>query len=227
MPVTWRREDYGYAAAAAAAITLLLYLVFGNFGLVPSPFAPAALGDESFPVAAVTVPSVDPPTVRPVDAPVTVPRAPGVVVGAAEGFDHAKPAAQITTEPGTSFAVSAAATVVGTAVDTGSGLKEVLVSFITDSGSKQTVTADLTCQNGRRALCNWSAEIPATVADYTISALAVDEAGNEGASGDVNVAVVNPGGAVEQVGDTVARVPSALTKAVGGLLRGLTGALSP
>src|SRR5688572_24676938 len=46
MPVTWRREDIGYAAAAAAAVAFIAYLVFGNFGLVPSPLAPAGTDDE-------------------------------------------------------------------------------------------------------------------------------------------------------------------------------------
>jgi hypothetical protein len=80
MKPTWRREDYGYAAATVAAAALVAFLVAGNFGLVPSPITVRTAGDHR-------PPGVAPGQVVPVEegAPVQ-PEADTEPVGAPDEF---------------------------------------------------------------------------------------------------------------------------------------------
>jgi hypothetical protein len=56
-----------------------------------------------------------------------------------------------------------------------------------------------------------------------VSAEATDAAGNVGHSEPIDVAVLNTGTTVEQVGNFVSRVPDLLESVVGQLLGGLLG----
>lgn len=222
----WRREDTGYAAATVAVVAFVGYLLAANFGLVPSPLAP--LLDGAPPAAAavaaptdvrITTELPEPPPAPAVDRPsATLPPATAGIT------DTAEPAVSTTTQDGTTFGVTDPAIVEGTADDAGSGIDEVLVAFLTSSGT-QVVPADLACSGSGRRTCTWTAEVPAVVASYTVTAQAVDATGNRAKARPIDITVVNTGGAVQQVGETVGRVPSALVGAVDGLLKGLGGVL--
>ena len=228
MPVTWRREDMGYAAAAAAAVAFIAFLVFGNFGLVPSPLAPAGGQDEVL-VATQALqaleqaidedeagPSVAPPAAPPVRSAPPVPVAPKPPVAR----DTQIPTAAITTADGTKLTVAQAATIEGTAADQGSGIKKLDVTFTPGTGSPQTVAAELECRTGRRS-CTWSAEAPGVVGTYTVIAKAFDGEGNTATTEAIEITLVNVGGPVEDLGDTVGGVVGGLGRTVGGLLGGL------
>lgn len=226
MTLTWRREDSGYFAAAVAAAAVIAYVLIGNFGLLPSPFAAPASTPTVLaaiePVLNAVAPEVEVSPVRAPErpAPVVPPVAPQ-----ASG-DRTAPTVAMRTPSGTSFTLAQPAFVEGSAADAGSGISGVQVAFTPAGGSTQTVTADVTCDTGERHTCFWRAEVPAVVASYAVKAKAVDAAGNDSSwTSPIEVTVVNAGGAVSQVTDTVARVPSALGKAVNGLLNGLTSIL--
>jgi hypothetical protein len=224
MPFAWRREDSGYFAALVGAAAVVVYLVFGNFGLLPAPFA--APSDDSS-ITSVEPVVATPATVGVQPEPVAEPRRPVTPPRPdkpAASVDTTSPTISVSTEPGTVFGVTEPANVIGVVKDAGTGIEKVLVRFAPGTGSLQTVTAKMQCQDATRRDCGWSAAIPATVADYTVTAVAIDRAGNETSSKAIDVTVVNPAGPVEQVTDTVARVPSAVGKAVNGLLTGLLGA---
>lgn len=223
MSASWRREDYGYAAAAAVALSFLLYLIVGNFGLVPSPVAQAAAASERFSIASLAFPAQPaPPVVAPLPPvpgarPVRVQPLPRRV----SSGDTTAPGAQITTDPGTTFAVTEPAVVQGTASDAGSGIAGVLVGFESSDGTVRNVRATVDCAG--QASCSWEADVPAEVGTFTVSALAEDRAGNEGRSNDVEVTVVNSGRTLEPVTEVIPRVPTLLNKLVSqvvGLLGG-------
>jgi hypothetical protein len=221
MPATWRREDYGYAAAALAAAALLLYLVFGNFGLLPSPIADASPEIGTYAIGSVDAISGvdDAPISRVPEIPPTVSADPPPPVP-----DRTAPKVGFTTDSGTRLGVADSAEVSGWATDAGSGIQAVAVTFATDTDSTK-VPAKLTCNAGAHN-CTWTARVPGVVGEYTVTASAADIAGNKVRSDAITVTVVNPGGPVGEVvggvGKTVSNVPNTLTQVVGGLL-GLLG----
>lgn len=221
MTFTWHREDFGYLAGVVGAAAVVLYVVFGNFGLIPSPFsAPSTQPEvlsaiapvlaESAPVRGIEVDRVAAP------GPVTPPKK--AVSPPARSTDQAAPEITLTTEPGAVFGIAEPAAVLGTAEDSGEGIEKVLVTFSPAAGSDQTVTADLDCSDASRRSCSWSAEAPALIAAYTVTAEAFDRAGNTSPGKSVDIAVVNPARPVEQVTDTAKRAPATLEKVVVGLL---------
>jgi hypothetical protein len=227
MPATWRREDIGYAAAAAAAVAFVAYLVFGNFGLVPSPLAPAGIDDEVL-VATQAVqelqqageddeaPVVVPPVARPArSAPPAVPIAPKP-----PARDAQAPTAAITTPNGTKLTIAQGAVVEGTTADAGSGISKLNVIFTPQSSSPQTVAAALECRPGRHD-CTWSAKAPGVLGDYTVVAESFDRDGNTASSKPIEITLVNVGGPVEDSTDAVGGTVGGLTRTVGDLLRGL------
>ena len=222
----WRREDTGYAAATVAVVAFIGYLLAANFGLVPSPLArlldgapPAAAAVAAPPDVSVTTDLPQPPPAPAVDRPsATLPPATAGIT------DTAEPAVSITTPDGTAFGVSESPAVEGTTVDASSGIDEVLVTFVSSSGSR-VVPAAVTCSAPGRRMCAWKAEVPAILASYTVTAQATDAAGNRSKAEPIDITVVSTGGTVEQVGGTVGRVPDALVGAVDGLLEGLGGVL--
>jgi hypothetical protein len=223
MPATWRREDIGYAAAAVCAAALLLYLVFGNFGLVPSPIATAQTEVGSYAIGAVAEISGVSGTNSITPVPESLPTVP--LPPLPPPPDRTPPNVVITTEPGTSLAVADSAVVAGTVTDAGSGVKAVSVSFAAADSSDE-VPAKLECTQGNRS-CAWTASVPAVVGDFTVTASARDVAGNTTTSPSIEITVVNPGRPVREVvdgvGDTVKNVPDALSQVVGGLLGVLSG----
>lgn len=220
MQLAWHREDSGYLAATVAAAAVVAYVVFGNFGLFASPFSSPATDPGVFAVepvlAAASDDRIDVEVRR-----VAAPRPDGPVPPAAPpkpARDVAKPRVAFITEPGTSFTATEPAVVEGLVEDATSGVRDVLVTFVASTGSKQTVTAKITCSDGRRRSCTWSAEAPAVVADYTVTAKASDRAGNRASAEPIEITVVNPGGPVEDVVEVVGRVPIVLETVVGGVL---------
>ncbi len=217
----WRREDYGYATAAVAAVAFLVYLVVGNFGLVPSPLAPArASAGPPAGIAPLAAPASGSlgglvPGIAAVPPSPTISRPVPVLPS-----DIVPPDVAITTENGASIALGEPAIVAGVVTDSASNIEEVLVTFTSASGSTSTATADITCDESNQ--CSWTAKIPALLASYSVVAQATDAAGNVGHSEPVNVAVLNTGSTVQQVGNVVRRVPSLLENVVGQLL-GLLG----
>jgi hypothetical protein len=220
MTIAWRREDSGYLAAAAAAAVVVAYIVFGNFGLVPSPFSapdvsPAiieAIQPVGAQAAPIDVPRVAAPEETSNERPVAVPAAP---------VDAAKPAVAFTTEAGSSVSVTAPAIVEGLVQDVGSGIEKVLVTFAAGDGTSKVVPAEVTCDDKTNRKCAWRAKAPAAVAsDYMITAEAIDRAGNTAVTKAIDYSVVNAGGTVSQVTGVVERVPTLLGKLVGDLLGG-------
>jgi hypothetical protein len=222
--VDWRREDTGYAAAAVGAVGFVVYLLAANFGLVPSPIA--GLGGAQAAEAAIQIPPdvrvgsvgndlppVAPATAQPMAEPVT----PSPIAR-----DELRPTLAFSTEDGASFGVTVPATIEGRAADASSGVDKVFVTF-KSQGQEWKVPAKVTCTDASRRNCTWTAEVPGVLADYDVSAKGTDRAGNEGSAKDIGVTVVNTGGVVKQVGETVARAPTAVTDAVGTLLSFLLG----
>jgi hypothetical protein len=216
----WRREDYGYATAAVAAVAFLVYLVVGNFGLVPSPLAPArASAGPPAGIAPLAAPASGSlgslvPGVAPLPPP-TISRPVPVLPS-----DMVPPEVAITTENGASIALGQPAVVGGVVTDASSNIEEVVVTFTQPSGRSSMTTADISCDEKNQ--CSWTAEIPAVVAAYSVTAQATDAAGNVGHSGTVDIAVLNAGNTVEQVGNVVRNVPDLLENVVQQLL-GLLG----
>ena len=213
----WRREDYGYAMAAVAAVAFLVYLVVGNFGLVPSPLAPArASAGPPAGIAPLAAPASGSlgglvPGVAPVPPAPTISRPVPVLPS-----DIVPPDVAITTENGASIALGQPAVVAGVVTDAASNVEEVLVTFTGTSGGTSTATADISCDDNNQ--CSWTAKIPALVAAYSVAAQATDAAGNIGHSEPIDIAVLNTGNTVQQVGDVVRRVPNLLENVIGQLL---------
>lgn len=217
----WRREDTGYAGAVVVAAALLGYLVAGNLGLVPTPVssgvnsndaavAPASISVAQSPediIVAVAPMAPDPQAATP----------PRTIVIA----DLSKPVIDIATQSGAVLGVANGAAITGTVTDVGSGVNEVLVTFIRDNGKTTSVPAKLAC-DGAHAKCTWSVEAPAVLGRFEVKADASDAAGNTSSSSPIDFAVVNTGSAVEDVVDVVGRVPDVLGNVVGSVL-GLLG----
>ena len=213
----WRREDSGYLAATAGIVGFVAYLIAANFGLVPSPIAP--LADAGAPVVAAiqappdvsTAVSVNPPPGPVVDRP-SASHPPAI----AEATDTDRPAVRVSTAGGTQVGLTSSPTVEGIATDIGSGVESVLVTFETATDT-EVVPAKVTC-DASRGRCTWSAKVPAVIASYDVTATVHDRAGNVATSEPIGISVVNTGGAVEELGETAGRVPSAVGGAVTGLL---------
>ena len=222
----WRREDTGYAAATVCVVAFVAYLLAANFGLVPSPLA--RLLDGSPPAATTVAVAPDSSVIADLPQPPPAPavRRPSASLPPATGgaTDTAEPAVSLTTPDGTTFGLLEPAIVEGTAADTGSGIEEVTAVFTASSG-RHEVPADVTCSGGARKTCTWRAKVPAILADYSVVAEAVDGAGNTSKTKAIDITVVNTGGTVDQVGETVGRVPGALVGAVDSLLKGLGSVL--
>ncbi len=221
----WRREDSGYLMATVGIVGFVAYLIAANFGLVPSPLAPLADGVPPF-VAAIQAPpdvstavSVPTPPPRPV---VDRPSASHPPANA-EDADTDRPAVRVSTADGTRLGLTESPTVEGVAADVGSGVDKVLVTFETANGT-QVVPADVTCDK-ERDRCTWTVKVPGVLAAYTVTAQAHDRAGNIATSAPIDMSVVNTGGTVEQLGETVGRLPGALAGAVSGLLDAVAGLL--
>ncbi len=225
----WRRDDTGYAAAALVAVGFAVYLVAANFGLVPPVLG--ALGGATPAQAAIAIaPDVfgegggsggtDLPTIPAAPKPRVTPR-PAVAIPTPVP-DTAHPVLAFSTPDGTALSVAEPATVEGKAADLHSGVDEVLVTF-SSGGNDYVVPAEVTCDDAARRTCTWVAKVPAVVADYSVSARATDRAGNVGDAAPIGLTVVNTGGVVEQIGETVQRVPSVLTSTIDTLLTLLTG----
>ena len=214
--VDWRREDTGYAVAAAAALAFLIYLLAANFGLVPSPLAPlqasrsnvtiqspALVDIPLIPKAAATVRTAVGHAIKPVTQ---------HVIG-----DTTAPIVSILTKTGTQVSLAEPGLVQGVATDAGSGLDKVVVAFV--NGSQKTlVAASTTCGSGATKQCTWTAPVPGAIGGYSIVAQAVDKAGNIKQSAPIDLTVVNTGSTVKQVTDVVGRVPTVLDKTVGGVV---------
>jgi hypothetical protein len=200
--VDWRRKDSTYAAATAVAAALVAYVVAGNFGLVPSPLLPPALGGATpVAVAPIGAAATGTPGPSPSRGPSATPgrtSSPTAVPTAAPPRDTIAPTGAFTTQDGVSVPVDQGATVSGTASDAGSGVRDVLVTFSMSAGTSTTRPADLNC-NASRSSCTWTAKIPATVGSYTITAQLRDRSGNKRNVGPINVTVVNAGGVVDDL----------------------------
>jgi hypothetical protein len=209
--------------ATVAVVAFVGYLLAANFGLVPSPLTPL-LGGTAPAIATISAPADVATAVSiPEPPPAAVDRPPAIPPPASAGpTDTADPAVKLITEDGASFGVTEAAQVTGTATDTGSGVGDVTVVFKTASGTS-SVPAKVSCTDASRRACTWTATVPGVLANYVVSAKATDREGNVGSSKTIDITVVNAGGAVEQVGETVGRAPGAVAGAVGGLLDAVGG----
>lgn len=218
--VRWRREDAAYAAATMFAATLVVYLTAGNFGLVPSPFAPAVESARPIGVPALQALAGPGGGLGGLGAEPVVPTVPDIPGGGpptapqppAAG-DQTPPAVDIGT-PGGSILVSLSGdSVRGTASDDSSGVDRVAVTFSPALGQPTVRRAGLTCATG--LTCTWSVAPPSLIGSYTIEARAVDRAGNSAQARpvkDVVIVEVQPssqassgdavGGVVGTVGDT-------------------------
>ena len=108
-------------------------------------------------------------------------------------------------------------TVSGLARDLDSGIHQVLVTFDPEQGDNTTGPADVLCDDAARTQCTWSAEVPPLVGDYTVTAHAVDRAGNVGAGASQQISVVNLGGPVEDLLDGLGGVVGGLGAGVNSL----------
>lgn len=222
----WRREDSTYAVATLVATAFVVYIIAGNFGLVPSPFTPSSPRPESVftvPVLALATTAPTNPGGAGADSPSTsvpteAPAAP------ARPTDTTRPSASFTTEGGLVATITEGARVSGTARDQHSGVNTVVVSFQPDIGDMTHVTADLSCQGRARTDCTWSAEVPSIAGTYRVTAAVTDRAGNRATAGPIEITVVNIGGTVE---DLTGGPPTndggagGLVDDLGGLLGGL------
>jgi hypothetical protein len=206
--MAWRREDTAYAAAALAAAAVVVYFVIANFGLVPSPLTPGrplAGGSLAVPNLGAPGPAASstpgpraPVAAPPVPTPVRPPSASGSNRPAA---DRTPPRAHITTANGMHVSVTAPATVDGTAADAASGVASVTVTFTRGAGGgSTTAAARMHCDTSRRN-CTWSVNPPAIAGQYTVSAVAVDRAGNKSAASTITITVVDGGSVVTTVTD--------------------------
>jgi hypothetical protein len=230
-PVTWQREDAAYAAAAIAAAAVVVYFTIANFGLLPSPLAPGrlatgqsigvpslqALGAPAGPAQQPPVSAVPqfPTASRPLPAaPPTRP--------AAEAADRTPPRGTITTADGTQLTLTEPASVNGTASDAGTGVLSVTVTFAPTSGAAPTVAAArASCGDITRHACTWSADVPAVIGQYNVTATVTDRASHVSRAGPIVITVVNGGSAVKTVTDVVGGLVPGVTGVVGGLLSAL------
>jgi hypothetical protein len=209
----WRREDIGYAAAAAAAFALVVYLLAGNFGLVPSPLSSAISGDApslvdvAAPLTGGSDGSESPDdTVGGGRAPGPAPETPGLPVPPSNRPgstpDNGPPSVKITTADGTTYAPTDEPRVRGTAGDAASGIDEVLVTFASEADT-QTIQARVSCDDDSRRSCGWSVDASGLAGPYTVTAIARDRDGNKKNSTPIEVTILSAGGVIDEVGQGV------------------------
>jgi hypothetical protein len=202
MLVDWRREDSGYAAATLVAGAVVAFFVAGNFGLVPSPLAPAApVRRPPVRVAALSsTPGATRSTPRSTLVPVASTGPPTSTSPAS--VDRQPPSVAFTTADGeTITGVTEGATVQGTASDSGSGVRAVDVTFEPSTGGASEVSAELECTDVSHRSCSWSARVPGAAGNYTVRAKATDRDGNASTAGPIGISVVNPGGPIQDLTD--------------------------
>lgn len=222
--MTWRREDTGYAVATLATLALVGYLLAANFGLVPSPLSLALGGGTPAAAAVEPVGSASVGVFLP-QGTTASPSGTATPNGSApppSSSDRRRPNVVITTSDGTQFSGAEPATVDGRATDTGSGVARVVVTFSSDAGS-QTVTAKMKCSDGSRRSCTWSARVPGPVGTYSVSATATDGAGNRAKARHITITVVNAGGTIEDLQNTIKRGPDGLSGSTSGIGDSLSG----
>lgn len=189
----WKREDMAYGAATTAAAGLLLFLVAGNFGLLPSPLTPLDLRDG---------PAVQIPRVLALSADASeatndpASSADGLIPSVGSRRSTPTPAVDdrapsVTIEPPAMPVVVAGSqdVVMGSASDDVSGIARVVVTFVGIVGEMSSVSADLVCSSPLR--CTWSAGAPAAADSYEIRAKAFDRAGHSADSDTVTVTVIS------------------------------------
>jgi hypothetical protein len=228
--MTWRREDYGYAAATLAAVLLVAYLIAGNFGLVPSPLRRGRAGGlPQADVAAliVTNPAGQRPLPVPGVAPAPLPRE----VRSDKPDAFAAPSVVIDTKSGTQVTLAEKASVLGRTLAP-AGVRNVKVTFMPSSGTPTTVLAFGKCTDSSYRACNWDVSVPALVGTYKVSAVVTDKTGRTAKSNTITISVVNAGTVVSGVGQTVDNTVTGLTNTVqnapellGNLVNNLIGSL--
>jgi hypothetical protein len=211
--MTWRREDYGYAAATLAAVLFVAYLIAGNFGLVPSPLG---LGrTDGLPQAEVAALALaNPAGQRGLPVPAVAPPVKHVARSDQSGTLPAAPSVVIDTKSGTQVTLTDKATVVGRTLAP-AGVRNVKVSFMPSSGTPTTVLAFGKCTDTSVRACRWDAPVPALVGTYKVTAVVTDKAGRTTKSNSITVTVVNAGNVVSGAGQTVGNTVTGLTKVVG------------
>jgi len=227
--MAWRREDYGYAAAAVAAVAFLAYLIAGNFGLVPNPFG---LGRaDALPQAEVAGLVIANParTLPPVSvAPKPVPAGPRSQRGD-KTPPLAGPTVRIDTKSGTTVQVVQKATVLGRVLAP-AGVRQVVVQFSSPSAGVATAVATTHCASATN--CSWSVAVPNTLGTFRVIAVATDKLGRTALSNQITLTVVNPGNVVGSVvqgvnntvsglGTVVQNAPATLTNTINNLLGAL------
>jgi len=229
--MTWRREDYGYAAAALAAVAFLAYVVAGNFGLVPSPLGRGHA--EALPQAEVAGLVIsNPATARPlpivdVAPPTSAPTSPTTAPSASR-TPLAAPSVYIDTPSGTKVGVMSNQTVVGR-VAAPAGLTQVRVQYSSMSSGVTTAVATTHCASATN--CTWSAPVPQTAGSFKVIALGTDKTGRTALSNTITITVVNPPnvlGGVPGVGSSGGGSPvSGAASTLGEAVNSLLGALHP
>jgi hypothetical protein len=225
--MTWRREDYGYAAATLAAVVFLAYLIAGNFGIVPSPLS-IGRGDE-LPEAEIAVLASSQTLTRPVPvaqiAPAPAPKAPKDATPTAKPLP-APPTVAISTKSGTQVSVQNPGSINGTATGP-AGVLKVEVSFAPSSGDPATVLSTLTCNAGKHA-CGWVAKIPSLAGGFRVTATVTDIFGRTSTSKPIDIMVLNPGnviGGVTSTVDTVVQNAPQTIEQLAGVVNNLVGLL--
>jgi len=214
--MAWRREDYGYAAAAIAAVAFLAYLIAGNFGLVPSPLGQGHA--EALPQAEVAGLVIANPAARPLPAvavaPKPAPSGPQVGRGDKAAAALAPPTVRIDTRSGTTVQIAQKATILGRVLAS-AGVRQVVVQFSSTSDGSASALATTQCASATN--CAWSVAVPNTLGTYKVVAVATDKAGRIALSNTITITVVNPGnvvgGVVDGVGSTVQGLGSAVQNA--------------
>ncbi len=206
--MTWRREDYGYAAATVAAVVFLAYLIAGNFGIVPSPLQIGRSDELPEPDVAVLAVAASNPKPIPI-----VPIAPAPKDNRKGRQDanrkptpvYARPTATILTKSGTKVSLTDPGAINGTA-NAPAGIVKVVVSFLPSSGAAPIdVIAALKCDAARHA-CSWVVPIPSLAGVFTVRATVTDTLGRNSASKPIDITVLNTGTVVGGVTNTLTAV---------------------
>ncbi len=226
--MTWRREDYGYAAAALAAVLFVAYLIAGNFGLVPSPLGRGRA--EGLPQADIAALAASERTPRSLPLVDVAPAAPVIVPVKHVAARPAAPTIHIDTVSGTTVKVTQKSTVAGH-VTAPAGLRLVAVRFTPNTGPASTAAVKPGCGTAARP-CAWSVPVPAALGSYRVTAAVEDALGRTALSNTINVTVIDTGGVVggvvhglqttvSNVPTLISRVPSTLTGTLNNLLNAL------
>jgi hypothetical protein len=226
--MTWRREDYGYAAATLAAVLFVAYLIAGNFGLVPSPLGRNhADGLPQADVAALALATIRP--VGPLPGVAIAPTGTGPQIPRGDETPlPAGPSVHIDTLSGSTVHLTDKATV-GGHILAPADVKQVVVHFVSSSGNATSVASN-NCTDP--TMCAWSVAVPNTLGTYRVTAVGSDVLGRSASSNTITLTVVNPGNVIGSVSHGVTttvqdgatlvqKVPSALTGALRDLLSAL------